>query len=193
LTLALNERNNRGMEIKRLRRSSGLTQKEFSTRYQIPLKTLQNWETDTSSPSARTCPTYVVSLLRRAVMEDFTVARNLLEADVDMPHLIAIEQAKDKIIKSPLSGYVKDVVLYGSTARGKAKPTSDVDILLVLDERIKKNSRYNDWITYLKGNISSDDYTIPEADLHVVFDEKWRDNKDAYFSNIKKEGFSIWS
>lgn len=181
------------MEIKRLRLSSGLTQKEFSTRYQIPLKTLQNWETDNSSPSARTCPLYVVSLLSRAVMEDFPIARNLLEADVDMPHLIAIGQAKDKILKSPLSGYVKDVVLYGSTARGKAKPTSDVDILLVLDERIKKNSRYNDWITYLKGNISSDDYTIPEADLHVVFDENWRDNKDAYFSNIKKEGFSIWS
>ena len=78
-------------------------------------------------------------------------------------------------------------------ARGKAKPSSDVDILLVLDERIKNNSRYNDWISYLKGNISSDDYTIPEADLHVVFDENWRDNKDAYFSNIKEEGFSIWS
>ena len=85
------------MEIKRLRHSSGLTQKEFSTRYQIPLKTLQNWETDNSSPSARTCPLYVVSLLSRAVMEDFPIARNLLEADVDMPHLIAIGQAKDKI------------------------------------------------------------------------------------------------
>ena len=181
------------MEIKRLRHSSGLTQKEFSSRYQIPLKTIQNWEADRTLPSARTCPPYVVALLKSAIMADFPVARNLLEADVDMPHLIAIEQAKDKILKSPLSGYVKDVVLYGSTARGKAKPTSDVDILLVLDERIKKKNKYNDWISSLKGNISSDDYTIPEADLHVVFDENWRNNKDAYFSNIKKEGFSIWS
>ena len=181
------------MEIKRIRHSSGLTQKEFSSRYQIPLKTLQNWESDTASPSARTCPPYVVSLLKKAIMADFPVAKNLLDVEIDMPHLTAIEQARNKILKSPLSGYVKDVVLYGSTARGKAKPSSDVDILLVLDERIKNNSRYNDWISYLKGNISSDDYTIPEADLHVVFDENWRDNKDAYFSNIKEEGFSIWS
>lgn len=38
-------------------------------------------------------------------MEDFPVARNLLEADVDMPHLTAIEQARERILRSPLSGY----------------------------------------------------------------------------------------
>lgn len=38
-------------------------------------------------------------------MEDFPVARNLLEADVDMPHLTAIEQAKERILRSPLSVY----------------------------------------------------------------------------------------
>ena len=101
--------------------------------------------------------------------------------------------AKDKIRKSPLSKYVKDVVLYGSTARGDSKPSSDVDILLVLDGGIKNNRKYNDWITYLKGNISSEDYTMPEVDLHVVLDENWDRKNNAYFSNIKKEGFSIWS
>ena len=34
-------------------------------------------------------------------MEDFPVARNLLEADVDMPHLTAIEQARERILRSP--------------------------------------------------------------------------------------------
>ena len=38
-------------------------------------------------------------------MEDFPVARNLLEADVDMPHLTSIEQARERILRSPLSAY----------------------------------------------------------------------------------------
>ena len=98
-----------------------------------------------------------------------------------------------KIRKSPLSRYVKDVVLYGSTARGQSKHSSDVDMLMVLDSSVKNYRKYNDWITYLKGNISSDDYRLPEADLHVAFDEKWKERGNAYFSNIKKEGFSIWN
>ena len=170
-----------------------MTQKDFCERYRIPLKTLQNWEASSDQPSARTCPQYVEYLLTMAVMGDFPIARRLLEANVDERHLTAIEQALVKIRKSPLSKYVKDVVLYGSTARGQSKHSSDVDLLLVLDNCVKNYKKYNDWIIYLKGNISSDDFRLPEADLHVVFDEKWRENSNAYFSNIKKEGFSIWS
>ena len=188
----LNERNNSIMEIKLLRQTSGLTQREFSERYRIPMKTLQNWEADESPPSARKCPEYVVYLLQKAVMDDFPIAKNLLEANIDERHLAAIEHARAKILKSPLAKYVKDVVLYGSTARGQAKPSSDVDMLMVLDKTIKNYKKYQAWLTYLKGNISSDDYTMPEADLHVVFDENWDDNNEAYFMNIKKEGFSIW-
>jgi len=126
-------------------------------------------------------------------MSDFSIVKNLLRADVDENHLTAIENAKTKIRKSPLSKYVKDVLLYGSTARGQSKPSSDVDILLVLDEKIKRRKQYNDWITYLKGNISTEDYTLPEADLHVAFYDSWMDNNNAYMSNVRKEGFSIWN
>jgi len=181
------------MKIKQIRCSSGLPQKEFSTRYKIPLKTLQNWEADDNLPSARKCPPYVVFLLEKAVMTDFPVARKLLDANIDVPHLTAIRHAKDKIHKSPLSKYVRDVILYGSTARGQAKPSSDVDILLVLGEEVKNHRKYNDWINYLKGNISSDDFTMPEADLHVVFDENWTKNNSAFFFNVRKEGISIWN
>lgn len=181
------------MDIKRLRYSSGLTQREFGMRYKIPLKTLQNWESDTGLPSSRQCPSYVAFLLEKAVMADFPVAKKLLEADIDVPHLSVIQQAKTKIRKSPLSEYVRDVLLYGSTARGQAKPSSDVDILLVLDGEIKKKRKCNDWISSLKGNISSDDYKLPETDLHVVFSDSFNGNKTAFFSNIRREGFGIWN
>lgn len=193
MTITLIERHNSPMTIKRLRQTTGLTQKEFSERYRIPLKTLQNWEADSDQPAARTCPQYVEYLLAIAVMADFPIVKRLLEANVDERHLATIEQSLAKIRKSPLSKYVKDVVLYGSTARGQSKYSSDVDMLLVLDNCVKNYRKYNDWITYLKGNISSDDYRLPEADLHVVFDEKWKEKSNAYFSDIKKEGFSIWS
>lgn len=180
------------MEIKKLRHLSGLTQKEFSARYKIPMKTLQNWETGSGLPSARKCPQYVSFLLEKAVMADFPVVKNLIAANIDNRHFSTLEYAMERISKSSLSKYVKDVVLYGSTARGDAKPSSDVDLLLVLDDKIKNYKRYNDVITYLKGNISTDDYSLPEADLHVVYDETWKNNFNAYFFNVRKEGFSIW-
>ena len=144
-------------------------------------------------PSARKCPPYVSFLLEKALMADFSIVKNLLLANVDESHLTTIQHAKSQIRKSPLSRYVKDVVLYGSTARGQSKPSSDVDILMVLDEKVKNRKQYNDWITYLKGNISTDDYTLPETDLHVAFYDNWVENKNAYLSNIRKEGFSIWN
>ena len=181
------------MEVRKLRQLSEMTQKEFSSKYRIPLKTLQNWETGSGLPSARKCPQYVCFLLKKAVMSDFPVAENLIKAGIDERHLKALDYARNIIRKSSLSKYVKDVVLYGSTARGEAQPSSDVDLLMVLDDKIKDCKRFKDVITYLKGNISSEDYSLPEADLHVVFDGNWKENNDAYFSNIKREGFSVWN
>ncbi len=193
LICTLNECNNEIMEVKQIRQVTGLTQKEFSSRYDIPMKTLQNWEACKDSPSHRACPNYVEKLLEKAVRTDFPEKARLLDANIDENHLTTIRQAIAKIRKSPLAKYVKDVYLYGSTARGKARATSDIDLLMVLDESVKQKSRYNDWITYLKGNISSDDYNMPETDLHVAFGDFWIKSNDAYFANVREEGFSIWN
>lgn len=181
------------MNVKQIRQAAGLTQKEFSQRYSIPLKTLQNWESNQNLPSYRACPQYVLLLLERVVKTDFPFSERLIDAGIDELHLKALRIAINRIKKSPLSAYVLDVFLYGSTARGVFRAKSDLDILLVLDEEVKKKKKYNEWITYLKGNISSDDFNMPEADLHVVFGENWKEKADVYFSNIKEEGFSIWN
>ena len=181
------------MDVKQIRLVTGLTQKEFSSKYEIPMKTLQNWEAVKDSPSHRVCPQYIEMLLEKAVRTDFPEKARMLDANIDENHLKTIRQAKARIRKSPLSNYVKDVYLYGSTARGKARPTSDIDLLMILDENVKLKARYNDWITYLKGNISSDDYNMPETDLHVAFGDSWKQSNDAYFSNVREEGFSIWN
>ena len=54
------------MTIKELRALTGLSQKAFSDKYEIPKRTIEDWET-----GRRTPPEYVTKLLERVVKEDF--------------------------------------------------------------------------------------------------------------------------
>ena len=53
------------MNIRELRLKLGDTQSEFAKRYNIPFRTVQNWETGVRKP-----PVYIVSLLEQRVKED---------------------------------------------------------------------------------------------------------------------------
>lgn len=53
------------MNIKEFRKLTGLSQKDFGSRYDIPHRTIQSWETE-----QRSCPEYVENLLERVVLED---------------------------------------------------------------------------------------------------------------------------
>lgn len=51
--------------VKEIREYSGLSRAEFSRAYEIPLRTLENWES-----GSRTAPRYMVEMLKRIVIED---------------------------------------------------------------------------------------------------------------------------
>jgi transcriptional regulator with XRE-family HTH domain len=53
------------MDIRGMRMQLGDTQSEFAARYQIPFRTVQNWETGVRKP-----PEYVINLLEQRVQED---------------------------------------------------------------------------------------------------------------------------
>lgn len=53
------------MTVKEIRKISGLTQKAFSEMYDIPRRTLEDWERGIKEPAP-----YLVSLLERAVKDD---------------------------------------------------------------------------------------------------------------------------
>ncbi len=55
------------MEVREIRKFSGLTQKEFAERYHIPLTTLKSWETSIENKSHRKPPKYVTYLLEQSV------------------------------------------------------------------------------------------------------------------------------
>ena len=52
-------------DSERIRKILGVSRAEFSRRYGIPLRTLEEWDA-----GRRTPPSYVVSLLERVVRED---------------------------------------------------------------------------------------------------------------------------
>ena len=50
------------MKAKKIRELTGLNQSEFSRKYNIPLRTIQDWEAERRTP-----PEYVLELLERVV------------------------------------------------------------------------------------------------------------------------------
>ena len=54
------------MTIKEIRKSTGLSQKAFCEMYEIPRRTLEDWEAGRREP-----PAYVLKMLSRIVTEDF--------------------------------------------------------------------------------------------------------------------------
>ncbi len=61
------------MTIKVMRKSTGLTQKDFAARYHIPVQTLKQWESDPESSSYRKPPEYILYMLGRLVEIDYEV------------------------------------------------------------------------------------------------------------------------
>lgn len=54
------------MNIKEIRKLSGLNVRQFCERYSIPYTTFHDWDTGKSNP-----PAYLIKLLARVVLEDF--------------------------------------------------------------------------------------------------------------------------
>jgi len=55
------------MTVKEIRQLTGLSQQKFCEKYEIPRRTLQDWEYGKNP-----CPVYTLKLLERVVKEDYT-------------------------------------------------------------------------------------------------------------------------
>lgn len=60
------------MEIKEIRALAGISRAEFARRYNIPYRTIEDWENGKGK-----APVYVKELLERVVKEDFIGKENL--------------------------------------------------------------------------------------------------------------------
>jgi len=67
--------------------------------------------------------------MTRAAVKERSLS-HILQPD----ELLAVEEFKRRIL-AELPGQVKDIILFGSKARGDAHPGSDIDLLIVVDRR----------------------------------------------------------
>lgn len=65
------------MNIKEIRKLTGLSQKNVFKKYHIPIDTIKGWEADGSSIRSRKCPSYVLELLEFKVKAD--INKSLLD------------------------------------------------------------------------------------------------------------------
>lgn len=70
------------MDIHEMRKLLGDTQSEFATRYNIPFRTIQNWETGARKP-----PTYVSTILEYLVKKDLINRRTVVLPKYDSKKL----------------------------------------------------------------------------------------------------------
>lgn len=85
--------------------------------------------------------------------------------------------------------FVNQVILYGSKARGDFIEESDIDILIVTDDSIPRETKYQmSDIIYnyeLKHDVIITAIIVPQSD--------YRNKVTPFLINVRKEGIVIWS
>lgn len=105
------------MTLRELRKNKGITQKQAADFVGVPLRTYSNYETD---------PTKQTSIKYKYMMEKLFTYGYVDEEN----GILTVDEIKEACV-SVLSGYpVEYCYLFGSYAKGKATPTSDVDLLV---------------------------------------------------------------
>lgn len=105
------------MTLRELRKNKGITQKQAADFVGVPLRTYSNYETD---------PTKQTSIKYKYMMEKLFTYGYVDEEN----GVLTVDEIKEACV-SVLSSYpVEYCYLFGSYAKGKATPTSDVDLLV---------------------------------------------------------------
>jgi predicted nucleotidyltransferase len=89
-------------------------------------------------------------------------------------------------VEDALPGAVHEIILYGSTARGEATETSDVDVLVVLEETATGDQR--EVISRLAFEAGLE-YDVAIS-YHIQSRDRFEDRRDAPFlKNVIRDGY----
>ena len=95
-------------------------------------------------------------------------------------------------IKKIYGSHVRQIILYGSYARGDFRPDSDIDIMILVDMSDIELKSYGEQLSYMTYDFNLDhDIDIkPIAKSEEIFN-KWVVNYP-FYSNIHKEGVILY-
>jgi len=115
------------MIIKEARTEYGLTQKELSEITDIPLRTIENWESGKRTPSP-----WVEKMVYNYLKQ---YPKNQYGIITETKGIYEVNQIREALLPLTFKYDIKLFILYGSYSRGKQEPQSDID--LVVDGNIK--------------------------------------------------------
>jgi predicted nucleotidyltransferase len=115
------------MIIKEARAEYGLTQKELSEITDIPLRTIENWESGKRTPSP-----WVEKMVYNYLKQ---YPKNQYGIITETKGIYEVNQIREALLPLTFKYDIKRFILYGSYAKGKPEPQSDID--LVVDGSIK--------------------------------------------------------
>lgn len=126
------------MNILEMRKQLGDTQSEFSTRYNIPFRTVQNWETGVRKP-----PEYIINLLEQQIKKDLVNRKTMALPKYD-PKKIDLPKRNDYVGAISWLKAVRDCI---------GEP-----VVFALDEALmcqgKFGGRSDEFIVWVYGNNS---------------------------------------
>lgn len=106
--------------IKEARAEYGLTQKDLSEITDIPLRTIENWESGKRTPSPWVAK-MVYSYLKQ-------YPKNQHGIITKTKGIYEVNQIKDALLPLTIKYDINKIILYGSYAKGKQDPLSDIDL-----------------------------------------------------------------
>lgn len=155
------------MTLKELRKQKGLTQNASAAYLGVPLRTYQNYENDDKK-----CDTIKYAYMMQK-LEQYGF--------IDESHgVLGIETIKDVCGRVFEHFNVDYCYLFGSYAKGKAKETSDVDLLVSTKET---GMRFYDLVETLREKLKK------KVD---VLNREQLNNNDALLDEILKDGVKIY-
>jgi predicted nucleotidyltransferase len=113
--------------IKEARAEYRITQKELSEITDIPLRTIENWESGKRTPSPWV-EKMVYSYLKK-------YPKNKNGIITETKGMYEVKQIRESLLPLTLKHDIRLIILYGSYSKGKQEPLSDID--LVVDGNIK--------------------------------------------------------
>ena len=115
------------MILKEARAEYGLTQKELSEVTEIPLRTIENWE------SGKRVPSPWVEKMVYSYLKQYP--KNKHGIITETKGIYEVEQIKEAVLPLTFKYDIKKIILFGSYTKGNQEPLSDID--LVVDGNVK--------------------------------------------------------
>ena len=95
-------------------------------------------------------------------------------------------------IKQIYGTHLRQIILYGSYARGDFRPDSDIDIMILLDLSDLELKAYSQKLSYMTYDFNMDhDLDIKPIAKSEEHFKKWCENYP-FYANINKEGVVLY-